>query len=373
MADILYWLSETALKILLSRWFWIFLSISSLLTILFVIYRRLKLWALERVRYFRIFSSDGIFVGDTIEMTETLKNRTWFPLLSVRVNFFLPAGLKINGLECAELTKLTSVFFIPPFSTVSKKHNITAVKREHYKLNTATINYQKNEFIFPDEIDFYAYPNVYDTGIELSNELCYSGNIISSKKYIEDPFFVSGIRPYYFGAPSSSINFKASSRSFSGGIRQLVLNNCDSSKNCDSMIFLNLTHYSETAISDEEQVEIGLKYACFLFCEALKNAGAIGFATNCARDSARFIHIPLGNGDVHTKNILEAFSEIAWYAKRDYSMNALIKRTIPSITTNTDIFLITPIVDEDLAKTLFKLKQIGYSIHTVQLEERSAR
>ncbi|MBE6597746.1 MAG: DUF58 domain-containing protein [Ruminococcaceae bacterium] len=371
MSDILYWLSETALTLITSRLFWILFFITAISILLFFIYKKLKIWALERVEYLREFSSDGVFVGDTIELVETIKNRTWFPLFSVQVGFFLPSGLKINDLVCNDYTKVTSIFFIPPFSTVSKKHNVVPVKREHYKLNMASILYRKNEFVFNDDIDFFAYPDVFDTGINLSRDLCFSGNIISSKKYIEDRFFVSGVRPYYYGAPMNSINFKASTRSFSGGIRQLVCNSCDSSKNSDSMIFLNLTHYSEISISDEEQVELGLKYACFLFCESLKNAGCVGFATNCSRDFSKYVHIPSGSGVIHSKKILEAFSEIAWYAKRDYSMNAILKKLVPSLSADTDIFLITPMVDDELSRTVNMIKQAGYAIHIIPLEERS--
>ena len=263
MSAILSIILDVVLDILTSPWFWITLGIIVLFLILRSIYRKLKTWALGYLRYSRAFSSDGIFVGESLELIEKVENHSWFPLFSVQIEFFVPAGITVDELVCREYTKVTSFCFVPPFSTVQKKHTITANKRDHYKLNTASVVYRSNEFIFSDQLDFYAYPNCDGATLTLNTDLYHAGNAISDRKYIEDPFFISGIRPYRAGDPMRSINFKASLRSFSGGVRQLVSNNYDSSRNYDSMIFLDLTTYPENSLRAEYQLELGLKYTCF--------------------------------------------------------------------------------------------------------------
>ena len=223
----------------------------------------------------------------------------------------MPGGLTVDGIECKKHTKVTSIFQIPPYATTKKVHTVRADKREHFRLFTSFVRYRDTEYTFDSPIDFYAYPNQYDADASFAPDIYHSGDSIAARKYIEDPFFLSGIRAYRPGDPMRSINFKASARGFSGGMRQLMSNDYDSSRNYDTMILLDLTSYSEALMDADAQIEIGLRYACYLFCEALRNGGNVGFATNCAVEDTRYIHIPCSSGTVHTKLILEQFAEIS--------------------------------------------------------------
>ena len=370
MEKALYSIASFIVGIITSPIFWIVLAVLAVIIIIVSLYRLAKSWALGKVEYYRYFSKDGIFIGESLDLIERIKNPTCFPLFSVRVHFFVPSGLTVDEVRCAEYTKVSSIFYIPPFSTVQKRHTVIPDKRNHYKLGTATITYRKNEFIFFDELDFYAYPNLNEIKNALSPELCYSGNVMSAKKYVEDPFFSSGIRPYQSGDPLRSINFKASVRSFSGGMRQLVCNKYDSSRNYDSMIFLDLFSYPDTKMDDEERLEIGLNNACFLFLEALKNAGRVGFSANSAKGSSKYIHVPCGCGDAHSKILLETFAELNWFSRHDYSISAVLTKIVPTLGTDTDIFLITSFVDEKLSSIISQIKKMGYIVHIIPIESR---
>ena len=353
--------------ILTSIWFWISLFLILIGILLTRFYRTLKLQTLEKVKYGRTFSTDGIFVNESLQLIETIENPTWFPLFGVQVNFFIPSGLTIDDLTCSEYKKVISIFYIPPYSTVEKKHLVTANKRSHYQLNTACIIYRKNEILFSDALDFYAYPNYHRANIALTPDLYHAGNAISNRKYIEDPFFLSGIRPYHLGDPMRSINFKASVRSFSGGARQWLCNNYDSTRNYDSMIYLDLTTYTDISMKSEDQLELGLQYACFLFCEAIKNDGRVGFSTNSTNNRTKYTYIPCGSGDFHSKNILKTFSKLNWYDRHDYSMAALLMQTISQLSIGTDIYLITPFIDSELSKSISAIQKAGFNICVIPL------
>lgn len=352
-----------------SLWFWIAVGAILLFLLIRTAYRRLKTAALDKLEYARAFTSDGVFVGESLELIEHIENHSWFPLFSVKVEFFVPAGITIDGLSCKEYTKVTSFSFVPPYSATQKRHTITPNKRDHYRLATSTVVYRKNEFIFSDSLEFYAYPNYSDTKIPVESDLYHAGNAISEKKYIEDPFFMAGIRPYRAGDPMRAINFKASLRSFSGGMRQLVCNNYDSSRNYDSMLFLDLATYSQRSLNAEHQLELGLRYACFLASETIKNAGRIGFAANCAVGEQRYVHLPCSSGDAHTKALLETFADLAWFSRRDYSMTAIVKSVLPKLSPGTDIYLITPFVDDELARMISYAERSGCSVQTIFLSE----
>ena len=365
--EVLIRFANFAGRIVTSLWFWIAILVAGLVWLLVSFYRRAKLRALDQVVYSRHVSTDGIFVEETLELIETIRNPSWFPLFWVRVEFFVPGGLTVDGIECKNHTKVTSVFHIPPYATVQKTHTVKADKREHYRLFTSFIRYRTTEYTFDSPIDFYAYPNQYDADAGFAPDIYHAGETVAARKYIEDPFFLSGIRAYRPGDPMRAINFKASARGFSGGVRQLMSNDYDSSRNYNSMILLDLTAYPDTAIGEEEQIEVGLRYACYLFSEALKNGGNVGFAANCASGNARYLYVPCGSGTLHTKSILEQFSEISINEKRDYSVNVILQTIAPELARGTDIYLITPFVNDKMAELLHSLRRVGRNVEVILL------
>ena len=338
------------------------------LGVLFVFgYRKAKTNALSTLEYDRVFTSDGVFVGETLELIETVCNPGWFPLFSVKMEFYVPAGLTVDGFECKEYTKLTSVFNVPPFSTVQKKHTVSIQKRGLFELGSASFSYRHTDYVFDIPVSFYGYPDYFDSAADMPSFICQTGTAIADRKYIEDPFFLSGIREYRFGDPMKSINFKASSRTVSGGMRKMMCNSYDSSRNFDTMIFLDLNSYAEVQFHSGSLVESGLKYACFLFCETLKNGGRVGFSSNSADGNQKFFFIPCESGEMHVKRILERFALLDNFAKRDYSMAALLRLYAPELRAETDIYLITPYVDENTAETLGFLESAGRNVNVITL------
>ncbi len=338
-----------------------------LAVLLFISLRKMKKRALELLEYGRGIMTDGIFTGETLELTETAKNPTWFPLIGVKLEFYVPAGLTVDDLECREYTKLTSVFNIPPYATVTKKHTVRADKRGHFVLSNASFKHRKTEYSFDIPIEFYGYPDFFGASTEMPADILSTGNAVSSRKYIEDPFFLSSIREYRAGDPMRSINFKASVRSMSNGTRRLMCNSYDSSRSYDTMIFLDLNRYAEIQLHSREQLEIGLKYACYLFCEALENGGRVGFAVNSSTVGQSFSFIKCGSGEAHVKKMLEQFAVLDNFNTREYSIAALMRNCIDELKSGTDIFLITPYIDENTAEMISLLDRAGRNVNVIKI------
>ena len=117
MMDFLIRLGIFVGRMIRSPWFWILLLAAAVCGVLIAFYRQAKLRALDKIIYTREFSTDGIFVGETLELIETIRNPSWFPLFRVRVEFFMPGGLTVDEIECKKHTKVTSIFHIPPYAT----------------------------------------------------------------------------------------------------------------------------------------------------------------------------------------------------------------------------------------------------------------
>lgn len=355
--------------VLASPIFWIIAGILALAVALVLIYRKLKLWALSQIAYSRHFSTDGIFAGESFTMTEVLHNPTLFPLFFVEMEFFVPSGLTVDGIKCSEFTKSASIFHIPPCSTVQKDHKVTSDKRDHYILQNASVEYRKNEFVFEVPIDVYVYPNKYYADMDLSEDVKLAGEAIANKKYVEDPFFFSGIRKYMPGDSMRQINYKASVRSFSGGQRQLMCNFYESSRSYDTMIYLDLTDYSPQDAFEEcnSILESGLRCACHLFCQAETNGGKVGFVANCETDLGKYVNIPIGTGHMHAKKILECFSLISSYARNDYSIHSLLLEAV-KLPEDTDIYFITSYMTDKNAQLINGLRRMGRSVSVIGLE-----
>ncbi len=367
--EFLYSILDFLRRLLSQKWFWILVAVAVALILLLVLYRKLKTDALSHLEYARYFSSDGVFAGESFEMVEVVHNPTMFPLFFVNMDFFIPAGLTVNGVKCYEYKKCTSTFHIPPRATAKKVHEVISEKRDHYKLKNVSLVYRKNEFTFEAPIEIYVYPDKYYDDVDLSELIRLTGDAIANKKYVEDPFFFSGIRRYNAGDSMRQVNFKASVRSFSGGVRQLMCNFYESSRNFDTMIYLDLTEYHVVEGYEKycEALERGLRCACYLFCQAQTYGGKVGFVTNSSTEDSRYVNIPCDTGNLHTKKILECFAEITPYARHDFSMNSLLQDAI-KLPNGTDIYLITPYVDDKNAELIRSLERVGKSVSVIKIQ-----
>lgn len=330
-------------------------------------YRRGRSRALDQLVYSRALSTDGVFVGETLTLTETFQNPTWFPIFGLKLEFYLPGGITVDGLYIREYTKITSVFSIPPYSTVTKKHDVRVDRRGRFFMREAQFSYRSVDYVYEIPLEMYGYPDYFGVDTRMPADIFKSGESASDRRFIDDPFFISGIREYRVGDPMRSINFKASVRSMSHGARSLMCNSYESSRCYDTMIFLDLNRYFEVSTHSEAQLEEGLKYACFLFREAISNGGRVGFAANVADGSQSFVFIPCEGGEAHIKRMLMQFAVLDVFSKREYSMSALIGGCIHRVKRESDIYLLTPFVDESTAETLSTLERAGRSLRVITL------
>jgi hypothetical protein len=92
----------------------------------------------------------------------------------------------------------------------------------------------------------------------------------------------------------------------------------------------------------------------------------VGFCANCATEQSKYVHIPCESGNQHTKRILESFSRISPYARRDHSMNSLLRSAL-ELPPSTDIYYVTSFVDEKNAELIRFLERMGRSVSVIRL------
>jgi uncharacterized protein (DUF58 family) len=343
--------------------------------LLWRLYLRLRSRALEQVEYERSFSAQGVFCGTELRMTEELRNPTWFPLFFVEVSFFAPDGLCFDGVERHGYQRLRSVFQLMPHSRAVREHTVRALRRDRYYMSSAQIVWRDNAYEFDVPLQLSVYPAQFEAPLDILPDSHRLGDRLAANRFIEDPYFTSGIRTYRRGDPMRNIDFKASARMLSRGRHQLMSRDCDSSRNFDAMVLLDLTPYPEvcsTLKHNRALTENGLRLACYLLRETVRNGGRFGLAANI--ESLKytvdrpFILIPCDTGMPHMKEVLETFAAIPVYrTAREYSFSALIHEFRTLIPRDMDVYLLTGASDAGHGGVIRELERAGNTVTVVRI------
>ena len=371
LADILF-------RIIFSYMTAIVLMLGVVVFLLWRLYLHLRSRALEQVEYERSFSAEGVFCGTELCMTEVLRNPTWFPLFFVEVTFFAPDGLCFDGVERQGYQRLRSVFQLMPYSKAVREHSVRALRRDRYRMEAAQIVWRDNAYEFDVPLQLSVYPAQFEAPLDILPDSHRLGDRLAANRFIEDPYFTSGVRQYRRGDPMRNIDFKASARTMSRGQYQLMSRDCDSSRNFDAMVLLDLTPYPEVCSNlthNRALTENGLRLACYLLRETVRNGGRFGLAANIESlqytADRPFILIPCNTGAVHMKEVLETFAAIPIYrTARDYSFSALIREFRWMIPRNMDVYLLTASAEGGHGGLIRELERAGNTVTVVRIPTR---
>ena len=159
----------------------------------------------------------------------------------VEVTFFAPDGLCFDGVERQGYQRLRSVFQLMPYSKAVREHSVRALRRDRYRMEAAQIVWRDNAYEFDVPLQLSVYPAQFEAPLDILPDSHRLGDRLAANRFIEDPYFTSGVRQYRRGDPMRNIDFKASARTMSRGQYQLMSRDCDSSRNFDAMVLLDLT------------------------------------------------------------------------------------------------------------------------------------
>ncbi|MBQ1934198.1 MAG: hypothetical protein II370_04270, partial [Clostridia bacterium] len=68
-----------------------------------------------------------------------------------------------------------------------------------------------------------------------------------------------------------------------------------------------------------------------------------------------------------TKEILECFAEMSYFAQRTYSFDALVRSALPASPRNVDFYFICTYISDQTAKTVGEFKSAGYNITVLDI------
>lgn len=330
----------------------------------------LRAVAISKLVYTREFSEQAAFCGDSISMTETVYNKTLFPLFFVDIEGYLYRGLSIDGIKpkSGDMQHFVSRVHLLPFMQIKRTHKITCLSRGVYTLDTVSVFANGNTVTFNAPVTLTVYPEIMASAPMIPALTTAVGEHITTRALISDPFSISGIRDYRYGDTMRQVNYKATAKN-ACSVNPLKVNSYDFCRNLSFVVCLNFHVQWDDHIdiqAYESLMEKGLSLSATALHEASKSGGRIGFAANCeCLGNERFLSYPMNNGRHHFIDIMDHMAKMK--LTDGMSFSALLDHYISLNTENTLYILVTSYVDEQIENKISHLRKTGNSVHIIRL------
>ena len=336
----------------------------------------LRHFALRGLKYARRFSVPAAFEGETVHLTEVLRNDRplFIPWLRAesRLSPYLRFGRQENLAVRGEMYH-KSVFTLRPFQQITRRHTVTLLHRGAYDAGNVSLTVsdllgmgaQSAQYYTPARI--LVYPRLLvDDALPLPVSRL-QGEMIVRRHVVSDPFLVNGIRPYQHGDHPRDIHWPATARmgslqvkthDYTADTKLLVVINCQMSEN----------QWSDLMDYEQAMIERAISMAATVCLRVLRAGVAAGFAANMPMDEDEACALlPPGRGPAREEELLSAFARLRVLRVRNfYSFLDDL-----SSLRGTDVLILTRYTSPLIEERLETLRRCGNSV-TVQLLEGEA-
>ena len=363
-----------------SPWFYVLVTLAVLgllALILYRIYIALRNKRLGNIEYSREFSEMGVYEGDEVELIETVRNTSSFPLLWVDIESYFYNELELEEYERDPDDKnsmqyLISRFNLWPYMQIRRRHKVICKKRGHYNLHVASIYSKSGPLAQDAPAEIFVYPKAIPLDMQDFAQGRLQGDYVSRRPLYQDPFSFAGIRDYRFGDQISQINFKASARVPFGGAATSPFK-VNSREFCASrrmMIYMDFHLPMGMSMDGNEynrRGEEGLSFCAALVRDAAYGGFRVGFAANCKSQNGEMsLRFPCESGEAHMLAILR---EMACITPREGgSFASLLENAVTEGIADTEIVIVAFAENPDVQARTDALERLGNSVQVIILE-----
>lgn len=333
-------------------------------------------FAYHRLYYNRAFDRKTCFVGDEVELIETIVNRKILPLPWVVLESTLHASLRFHASDNLKVNEgmlyqhHRSFFSLRPYMQIRRKHRITCTKRGCYRLKTVSITtgdplgFHKTSRVLQFHTELLVYPEILEIE-ELPAPSRWMGEMTSDRLTTEDPFMISGTREYQYGDPMNQVHWKATART-----GELHVHKRDHTADQTLMVFVNfeITENMWEAVTDPERIERALTYAASYVTHTLLKGGVAGFGCNGVDIDKKHdsVYVNAGRGRRHLLQIYETIARLVIERSND-RFQAFLQQEIERQPRQTDYILLTSFVNEAIDEQIETLRHMGNQVHVIWL------
>ncbi len=360
--------------------FWILLLTLALAALQALLFARFNL---KRVEYERRFSKPSVFEGERVGLVEVIRNRKILPVPWVRAESRLSPALKFKGAKSEEREINAdryhrSIFYLGPFSQVTRSHDVECLRRGHYEAGSVALTsgdlfammMDTKQLNQPCALDVY--PRLLSEDELNTPSTRWQGDLTVKRWIMPDPFLTSGIRGYLAGDPMRDIHWRATART---GALQVKVR--DYTADPKMFVVLNVQNteeqWGDLMEYEREGIEMGLRIAATLCVRALRAGVEAGFAANgCLwgeRDTGKPVIVRSRSAHDQADTILTSM------ARLDLHREFTFPRFLDMLTDlrDTDILILSTYESDAIAARMEALRAAGNSVTLMPLERGSNR
>ncbi|MDE7009426.1 MAG: DUF58 domain-containing protein [Lachnospiraceae bacterium] len=217
------------------------------------------------------FETDMVRAGNRVQLLETVENRKWLPLSSLKVKFQCSRYLEFPGSQNGNVTDKyyrNDLFALMPYRKITRTHVITCPQRGYYGIEGISLVgadlFFSREMVAERESGAFLHVIPKAMPIEKMEPALrrLSGEIAARRYELEDPFTFRGIREYEPTDEMKQVSWMATAKTDELKVRQKEHTTVSSVR-----IFMNLEDYG--ILRRRELLEMSISICAGLSAELL--------------------------------------------------------------------------------------------------------
>ena len=357
---------------------WILVVAGALMLLQSVLF---SLTNLRKLNYTRRFSRPSAYEGETVELIEVIRNAKPFPVPWLRVESRISPFLRFGRADEGEEREISarqyhrSVFFLGPMSQVTRRHEVTCLKRGHYEVGSVALtagdlvglSQKSRQMALTCELDVY--PRLLSEEELATPSTRWQGDLPVRRWILPDPFLTAGIRDYRAGDPMRDIHWRATARM--GSLQVKVR---DYTADPRVMVVLNVQtseeQWGDLMDYEQETVEQGVRIAATLCLRALNAGVEAGFASNACltgeKNEGRTVLVPARRSQAQANILLGTMARLLIH--REVRFPTFLD-DLP-LDRGIDVVILSAYDSEEIRARMERLRRNGNSATLVRLERR---
>jgi len=334
----------------------------------------------KKLHYTRTISKSALFEGENLELIESISNSKLTPLPWLRVESKLSPWLRFRSQENLEIMDdrfHRSVFYLRPYSRITRRYAVKCIRRGYYDLSITTLtagdlfglSSVSMEARCPDA-KLFVYPSILGPD-ELPDEaLRWQGDVSVKRWIFPDPILINGIRGYQLGDSRKDIHWKASARS-----GELQVKTHDYTVFPRLLLVLNIepedNFWGQLSQQQQDEMEYAIRVVATLCNWAIVNNMEVGLYSNARISYAQDVPIsisPACNAS-QMSHILETLAGLEF--KELESVYRTMERLLESDISETDILVLSTFWNESLESRAQELRRKGNNVTHLTLRKEA--
>ena len=331
-------------------------------------------YVFHKLNYRCQFSSQEAHEGDHIFLVETVENRKLLPVPWLKVDIHSSVWLdfaKTSSVVAQETRRVTSCFFLKSRQKTVRQWKLQCLKRGVFNTENVTLvsgdllGLRRNSVAVKVEANLVVYPEIIDLDDLFVPARQLQGDAIVKRWIIEDPFIISGTREYFPSDPMNRIHWPSSAKVGEWRVRK---NDFTSQMSMDVILNVQSMEFEYGGAVYKDRIELGIKAAATLLDRALRDGIPARLSVNesVSELDEKTTVTGLSAGKDHVSDLLNILARLRM--KSGMEFGGFLREVQPQVE-NSDVFIITGYVSQDLQESVQALRTRGNQVKVILLDK----